>query len=172
MLLALCSSIMLPSHLSQASVVDLSTNLANAQQNSDSGSSPLRSILAKLPLGGGSAETDEKLSQADVMKEKAQAYHFNPDDIAPAEVQQQMWELLVWRDSIYREVVGMIEMVPGLDSLIDTLTNTLNACEYSLVALSGRCVMWLDAHRIPIPKTQQTYIQSWRLISLYVLFRF
>lgn len=68
------------------------------------------------------------------MKEKSQAYQFNPDDIAPPEVQQQLWELLKWRDGIYREVVGMIEMVPGLESLLDNLSNALNACELSVTA--------------------------------------
>lgn len=71
------------------------------------------------------------------MKEKSQAYEFNPDDVAPPEVQQQLWELLVWRDGVFREVVGMIEMVPGLESLIDSLTNALNACEFIVAAATS-----------------------------------
>ncbi|KAJ3526869.1 hypothetical protein NM688_g8205 [Phlebia brevispora] len=120
-------------HLSQASVVDLSKNLANASQN-QADSSMLRNILDKLPIGGGSDDTEAKMSQAEVMKEKSQAYRFDPDDVAPPEVQQQLWELLQWRDSIYREVLGMIEMVPGLESLMDALSNVLNAYVYTILA--------------------------------------
>lgn len=114
------------SHLSQASVVDLTKNLENAQQN-DTDSSLLRTLLKQLPIGGG-GDDEEKVSQADAMKEKAQAYEFNPDDVAPPEVQQQLFQLLKWRDGIYRDVIKKIEMVPGLEELIDNLTNALNAC--------------------------------------------
>ncbi|THH02345.1 hypothetical protein EW026_g505 [Hermanssonia centrifuga] len=120
-------------HLSQASVVDLSKNLADAQQN---GVDPslIRSILKKLPIGGGADDADTKMSEADAMQEKSKAYQFNPDDVAPPEVQQQLWELLKWRDGIFREVIGMIQMVPGLSDLIDSLTNALNAYVYTILA--------------------------------------
>jgi hypothetical protein len=108
-------------------VVDLSKNLSNASQN-NTDSSLLRSLLEKLPIGG--SHDEEKVSQADAMKRKAQAYQFNPDDIMPPDVQQQLWELLKWRDSIYRDILKKIEMIPGLESLIDALTNALNACGY------------------------------------------
>ena len=68
------------------------------------------------------------------MKEKAQAYEFNPDDIAPPEVQQQLFQLLKWRDDIYRDILKKIEMVPGLEELIDNLTNALNAFVYTILA--------------------------------------
>ena len=58
---------MVYSHLSQASVVDLSANLNNASQNGGD-SSLLRSLLEKLPIGGGSDE--DKVSQADAMQER------------------------------------------------------------------------------------------------------
>lgn len=106
--------------------MDLTKNLENAQQN-DTDSSLLRTLLKQLPIGGGGND-EEKVSQADAMKEKAQAYEFNPDDVAPPEVQQQLFQLLKWRDGIYRDVIKKIEMVPGLEELIDNLTNALNAC--------------------------------------------
>lgn len=45
------------------------------------------------------------MNQADEMKEKSKAYEFNPDDVAPPEVQEQLLNLLKWRDDIYREVL-------------------------------------------------------------------
>ena len=63
------------------------------------------------------------------MKEKSKAYEFNPDDILPSDVRRQLWELLKWRDNIYRDILKKIEMIPGLEGLIDALGNALNACE-------------------------------------------
>ncbi|KAI0094507.1 heterokaryon incompatibility protein Het-C-domain-containing protein [Irpex rosettiformis] len=117
-------------HLSQASVVDLSKNLANAQEN-DTDSSVIRDILKKLPIGG---SDDDKVDQADAMKAKAQAYNFNPDEVLPPEVQQQMFQLLKWRDDIYRDILKKIEMVPGLETLINTFTDALNAFVYTILA--------------------------------------
>jgi hypothetical protein len=77
----------------------------------------------------GSGE-DDKMGKGDELKEKSKAYNFNPDDVAPPEVQQQLWELLKWRDEIFREVLRRMEMIPGLTDLIDALTDALNACGY------------------------------------------
>ena len=63
------------------------------------------------------------------MEQKAQAYHFDPNNIASPEVQKQLIDLLKWRDGVMRDVVETIEMVPGLSDLIDSLTNAINACE-------------------------------------------
>lgn len=68
------------------------------------------------------------MNAADDMEAKSKAYNFDPDNIAPPEVQQQLWELLKWRDNIYRDIIKKIEMVPGLSDLIENLTNALNAC--------------------------------------------
>ena len=111
-------------------MTDLSQNLANASQN-DTDSSLLRSILRKLPIGLGESDDEDKVSQADAMKEKAKAYQFNPDDVMPPEVQTQLLALVKWRDDIYRDILKKIEMIPGLEGLIDALTNALNACESS-----------------------------------------
>jgi hypothetical protein len=55
------------------------------------------------------------------------------DNIAPPEVQQQLWDLLKWRDGVYRQVLAQLSLIPGLTDLIDSLTDALNACESSCV---------------------------------------
>ena len=70
------------------------------------------------------------MGQADEMQAQAKAYHFDPDNVAPPEVREQLWQLLKWRDNVYRDIIKKIEMVPGLSDLIDNLTNALNACAY------------------------------------------
>lgn len=71
------------------------------------------------------------MNQGEEIHAQSKAYNFDPDNIAPPEVQQQLIALLKWRDGIYRDVLAKIEMVPGLSNLIEELTNALNACEYS-----------------------------------------
>lgn len=78
--------------------------------------------MSKLPIGGGSEKADE----AENIKNKP--YNFDPDNYAPKEVQRQLFEILKWRDNVYRDIIKKIEMIPGLNDLIDQLTNALNAC--------------------------------------------
>ncbi|KAF9029991.1 Het-C-domain-containing protein [Hymenopellis radicata] len=116
-------------HISQASVTALSDNL-NQSQNNDTAEklSALKSILGKI--GGG----DDKMSQGEELQAQSQAYHFNPDNIAPPEVQRQLLDLLKWRDGLYRDIIKKIEMIPGLSDLMDEMSNALNAYVYTVIA--------------------------------------
>jgi hypothetical protein len=96
-----------------------------ASQGDNSNVSALKNILSKLPIGGNS---DDKMNQGEEIHAQSKAYNFDPDNIAPPEVQQQLIALLKWRDGVYRDVLAKIEMVPGLSDLIEELTNALNAC--------------------------------------------
>ncbi|KAF5375096.1 hypothetical protein D9758_000522 [Tetrapyrgos nigripes] len=120
------------SHISQASVTALTEKLENAQ-NTDSNNKfdQIKSILSKLPIGGGD---DDEMGQAEQMQSQSKAYNFNPDDVAPPEVQQQLWALLKWRDNVYRGILKKIEMVPGLEDMLDELSNALNEFVYTTLA--------------------------------------
>lgn len=99
-------------------------SLAQASEGDNSNVANLKNILSQLPIGGG----DDKINQGEEIHAQAKAYNFDPDNIAPPEVQQQLLALLKWRDGVYRDVLAKIEMVPGLTDLLDELTNALNAC--------------------------------------------
>lgn len=71
------------------------------------------------------------MSQGEEIKKQSQAYNFDPDNIAPPEVQRQLLELLKWHDDIFRNVNEKIEMVPGLTNLMDEFSNALNECATS-----------------------------------------
>ncbi|EIN14403.1 Het-C-domain-containing protein [Punctularia strigosozonata HHB-11173 SS5] len=117
-------------HLSQTSMTDLSQKMNDAKLgNQNEKFDALKSILGKL--GGG--DSDGKVSEAEDINQKSKAYSFDPGDIAPPEVQQQLWEILKWRDSIFKTVLEKIEMIPGLSELIDNLTDALNAYVYTLL---------------------------------------
>ncbi|KAJ4485648.1 Het-C-domain-containing protein [Lentinula aciculospora] len=119
-------------HLSQASVTSLSQKMSDASNESNSSGNieNLRKIFSKLPIGG----SDEKMNEAEQLQQESKAYNFNPDDIAPPDVQKQLLEMLVWRDGVFRWITKKIEMIPGLSSLLDELTNALNAYVYTVIA--------------------------------------
>lgn len=72
------------------------------------------------------------MDQAESMQAEAKAYHFNPDNVAPPEVQKRLWTLLKWRDGVFRSVSEKIESIPGLETLIDSLADALNACTFCM----------------------------------------
>ncbi|KAK0465515.1 Het-C-domain-containing protein [Desarmillaria tabescens] len=117
-------------HISQASVTALNDQMAQTSQNNDTAEklSALKKLLSKV--GGG----DDKLSQGEQLQAQSQAYHFDPDNVAPPEVQKQLLDLLKWRDDVYRDIIAKIEMVPGLSDLIDELSNALTAYVYTVIA--------------------------------------
>lgn len=92
-------------------------------QNSDNSSTDLiRTVLTKVPGFG----SEEKVQEAENIKSRA--YNFNPDDYASEEVQKQFMDILIWRDDLYRDIAEKIEMIPGLEDLLEELTNALNTC--------------------------------------------
>lgn len=66
------------------------------------------------------------------------------DNIAPPEVQQQLWDLLKWRDGVYRQVLAQLSLIPGLSELIDSLTDALNACKSFRLNFAQGTVSSLD----------------------------
>ncbi|KAF9442817.1 heterokaryon incompatibility Het-C [Macrolepiota fuliginosa MF-IS2] len=116
--------------LSQASVTDLAGKMDQASQGGDTNVDAFKAVLGKLPIGGG----EDEVNKTDKMHQQSQAYHFDPDNIAPPEVQRQLLDILTWRDTIVRDIAEKIEMVPGLTELIDELTNALNAYVYTILA--------------------------------------
>ncbi|KAG6878317.1 hypothetical protein C0993_008914 [Termitomyces sp. T159_Od127] len=115
--------------LSQASVTEI-TQKMNEAGDGEGKFSQIKDILSKLPIGGGNDTVD----QGEEMNAAAKAYHFDPDNIAPQEVQERLLQLLRWRDQVYRDVVAKIEMVPGLADLLEELTNALNAYVYTILS--------------------------------------
>lgn len=88
----------------------------------------LQSLFKQLPIGG----SDDKMNQGQDLQEKSKAYNFDPDNVAPPEVQAQLFELLVWHDNIFRDILEKIESVPGLADVVENITNALNACKFCI----------------------------------------
>jgi hypothetical protein len=113
--------------LSSASVTALSDKMNQSQSSEASTIETLKNVLGKLPSGGGD---DDKMAKGEELQQKSKAYNFDPDNVAPPEVQQQLIELLHWRDDLMRSIEEKIAMVPGLEDLLEELSNALNACKW------------------------------------------
>ena len=85
----------------------------------------LKNIFSKFGGGG----NDEKLNQGEQIKQQSQAYHFDPNNVAPPEVKKQLLDLLRWHDDVMRDITKKMEMVPGLTTLLDQFSNALNECK-------------------------------------------
>ncbi|KAB5588066.1 hypothetical protein CTheo_8493 [Ceratobasidium theobromae] len=115
-------------HLSEASVTDLSKKM-NELKNQDQSQSPiakLRTILGRIPSGG---DKQGAMDQGDQIR--AKAFNFNPDDVAPEEVQKQLLEVLKWHDQVMHDITETIQKIPGLESLLEDLTNAMSAYVYT-----------------------------------------
>lgn len=114
--------------LSQSSISDLSRKINDAKAQNASGQnetalSKLKKALNAIP----SSKTSEQAKKADELNNNA--VNFDPSQFTTAQVQQQLWEALVWRDGIMREIERVIENVPGLQNLVDQLTEAITVCE-------------------------------------------
>ena len=90
----------------------------------------LKDILGKLKALSGGGD-DSQMNQAEEMKRKSEAYHFDPNQSLPPEVLKDLKDVLKFHDDVLRDIIKKMEMVPGLTDLIDGLSNALNACEPS-----------------------------------------
>ncbi|CEL53878.1 hypothetical protein RSOLAG1IB_06660 [Rhizoctonia solani AG-1 IB] len=116
-------------HLSEASVSDLSKKMSELK-NQDQSESPiakLRAILGRIPSSGG--DQQGAMDQGDQIR--AKAFDFNPDDVAPEEVQQRLLEVLKWHDQVMHDITKTVQNIPGLESLLQDLTNAMAAYVYT-----------------------------------------
>jgi len=119
-------------HISQSSVTDLSEKLKNT--NTDESMEALKGILSKFKNSGGDNDDEAQANEAENFQQKSKAYNFNPDDVMPPDVQKELYDILKWRDGVYRDINAKISMIPGLSDLLENLSNALNAYVYTVLA--------------------------------------
>ncbi|KAF9508911.1 hypothetical protein BS47DRAFT_1349872 [Hydnum rufescens UP504] len=119
-------------HLSEASLTDLTQHLGSAAAQSQSqGTSPIQTLtnlFSKIPSMG---STNDKLQQGESMKKAA--INLDVNKVAPKEVQKQLWDVLVWRDGLMKDISNTIAKIPGLESLLDQFTEALNVYVFTIL---------------------------------------
>jgi hypothetical protein len=86
----------------------------------------IKNLLSQASSSG--ADTQSEIQKADQIQ--ASAYHFDPDNYTTEEVQRTLWDILQWRDQAMRKISTAIEKIPGMQDLMEQLTEALNVCKW------------------------------------------
>lgn len=92
-------------HLSQASVSELTTKMANARSISEgqsNSSDALRQIFLQIPGGGGESMTRDMDSVQNMRA--GQPGGLDPSQMSPQELHAVLWKILSFRDSVMQKI--------------------------------------------------------------------
>ncbi|KAH0581396.1 hypothetical protein H2248_012481 [Termitomyces sp. 'cryptogamus'] len=135
-------------HLSQASVTDLNKSLDSARARSSGTStsrSPmdpaavLRDLFFSIP-GGGGGELSREMEAVERIRAvgqgqggwpgqqqaQGQGGGKRPEEMSPQELHSVLWQVLTFRDSVMKKIEKTIEKIPGLNSLIEKITDSIS----------------------------------------------
>jgi hypothetical protein len=112
--------------ISQNTLEDLNQQFANSNTTGDSSIEQIKSLLSKLPTFGGESG---KLQQGAQMKQNA--INFDPNKYTSEQTQQEIWQVLVWRDSFMRDIEAIIAGIPGLEKLVEQISEAITVCEWA-----------------------------------------
>ena len=109
-------------HISEASVSDLNKKIQAARSApGDATVDNLRDLFGQIPGGsGGQMSRDMDGIRAIGQNSKP------PDQMSPQELYATCWKVLEWRDGIMKGIERTIEKIPGLGSLIERITDSIN----------------------------------------------
>jgi hypothetical protein len=110
--------------ISQNSLGDLNSHFGASESDASAKVDAIKSILSQIPS---SSSEDSKVQQAEQMKQEA--YHFDPNQYSSQQTQAKIWEALVWRDGVMRDVEAIISGIPGLEKLVDELSQAATVCK-------------------------------------------
>lgn len=110
--------------------------------SSSSGGSDFISLVSKLPFGGdgfASQARDLKAASAAQERENTRAANENlvpgmSPNFDPVKVAKQIYPILEFRDRIVRSISNTISKIPGLESLLEKVGETLTAFIFGLLA--------------------------------------
>ncbi|KAG6836212.1 hypothetical protein H0H93_010271 [Arthromyces matolae] len=116
-------------HLSQASVTDLNKSLDKARSASSSsrsgGGDVLRDLFFSIPGGGGS-ELSREMDAVERIRAGPSAGGKAPEQMTPQELHGVLWQVLTFRDSVMKKIEKTIEKIPGLNSLIEKIGDSIS----------------------------------------------
>ncbi|GAA5857550.1 hypothetical protein JCM8547_009336 [Rhodosporidiobolus lusitaniae] len=116
-------------HISEASVSDLQKAMDGARStdrgiDGNSTSDTLRKLLFDIPGTGGS-ELSREMGDIEGIRSRASTGQL--DNMSPQELHATLWKVLTFRDNVVKGIENTIEKIPGLSSLVEKMTNAVNA---------------------------------------------
>ncbi|KAE9406188.1 Het-C-domain-containing protein [Gymnopus androsaceus JB14] len=145
-------------HLSEASVTDLSKEFDKArsiQQRSGPGgagadpSTILRDLFFSMPGGSGS-EMAREMDSVERIRAGPQQGGKRPEDMNPQELHAVIWQVLTFRDSVMKKVEKTIERIPGLEKIVEKISNSISVFIFTtgLQSVSGEVIDKQDQYEV------------------------
>ncbi|KAG2341613.1 Het-C-domain-containing protein [Suillus weaverae] len=113
-------------HISEASVTDLNKEFDRARSKSNSSSDMLRDAFLKIP-GGSGDKMSRDMEGIERMRAGIEHGDRRPEDMSPQEVHSVLWQVLSFRDSVMKSISGTIEKIPGLNSVVEKIQDSISA---------------------------------------------
>ncbi|GAA6027320.1 hypothetical protein JCM8097_002590 [Rhodosporidiobolus ruineniae] len=122
-------------HISEASVSDLQKAMDGARSTDrgmggSSTSDTLRKLLFDLPGSSGN-ELSREMGDIDDIRTRASTGQL--DNMSPQELHATLWKILTFRDNVVKGIENTIEKIPGLSSMVEKLTNSVNAFVFTTI---------------------------------------
>lgn len=113
-------------HLSQASVSDLYASVEKAKSRGSSPMNDLFGLLGKMPGGSNSSMTRdaENLSRGPAQ---------DVTTMSPQEIYKNLFQILTFRDNLMMWIETTMEKIPGLNSLVEKISNSLSVFVLTLL---------------------------------------
>lgn len=113
-------------HISEASVTDLNKEFESARSKSNSSSDMLRDAFLKLP-GGSGDKMGRDMEGIENIRAGVERGERRPEDMSPQELHSVLWQVLSFRDSVMKSISGTIEKIPGLNSVVEKIQDSISA---------------------------------------------
>lgn len=118
-------------HLSEASVSDLAKSVDSAKSRSRGGGTDpiqdLLSLISNIPGGSGDGNVSRDAETLNRGPDR------DPNQMSPEEMYKNLWRILEFRDRIMKNISNTIEKIPGLNALVEKITNSLNVFIFTLL---------------------------------------
>lgn len=115
-------------HLSSASVSDIQKSVRDASSQQQSGSMrDLMSLLGNVP--GGSSDGSISRDAQELNSGPSR----DPNTMDPQEIYRNIYRIMSFRDKVMMSIEQTIERIPGLSSLIEKISNTLQVFVFTLL---------------------------------------
>ncbi|TEB34401.1 Het-C-domain-containing protein [Coprinellus micaceus] len=126
-------------HLSEASVTDLNKQLEKARSKQQSTRGPggapvppidtVRDLLSTFPGGSEMSRDLENVSRASDPSQGGK----DPAAMNPKELHDNLWQVLVVRDSIVKKISKTIDKIPGLGPLVERITESISVFVFTTI---------------------------------------
>ncbi|KAG1862734.1 heterokaryon incompatibility protein Het-C-domain-containing protein [Suillus subalutaceus] len=127
-------------HISEASVTELNKEFDRARSKPNSSSDMLRDAFLKLP-GGSGDKMGRDMEGIQRMRAGIERGNKRPGDMSPQELHSVLWQVLSFRDSVMKSISGTLEKIPGLNSVIEKIQDSISVFVFTTLEPFLRPIM-------------------------------